>query len=207
LRAEQEFVMSRRFAMPFTAFVLLVGISGSVAAADGATDFIRQMGDRAVATVNDQGLSDAARAKRFGSIFREAFAVPVIGRFVLGQYWRRTSDTERKEYLQVFSDYVVQTYSERFSGAVGVKFTVGQPKPVGEGETLVPTQIIRPGAQPIEVQWRVKHMPAGYKIVDVIFGGVSMLISEREQFAAIINQNGGKVAGLIQALKQKTGKG
>ena len=199
--------MLRRLASPLAALIVLVGLSAQ-AAADGATDFIRHMGDRAVATVNAQNLSDAARAKRFGSIFRDAFAVPVIGRFVLGQYWRRASDAERKEYLRVFSDYVVQTYTDRFSGAVGVKFSVGQERSVGDGDNLVSSQIIRPGGQqPVNVQWRVKRLPTGYKVVDVIVDGVSMLISQRDEFASIINQNGGKVAGLIQALKQKTGQG
>jgi len=45
-----------------------------------------------------------------------------------------------------------------------------------------------------------------YMIVDVLVEGVSMAITQRDEFAAIINQSGGKVEGLLTALRQKTGK-
>lgn len=199
--------MLRRFASPLAAIVVLFSLSAQ-AATESATDFIRTMGDRAVATVNAQDLSAAARAKRFDSIFRQAFAVPVIGRFVLGRYWRVATEAQRKAYLSTFADYVVKTYSERFSGAAGVSFTVGQATRLDDGEELVPSRIVRPGGQqPVNVQWRVKRFPTGYKIVDVIVDGVSQLITQRDEFASVINQHGGKVAGLIAALKQKTGQG
>jgi len=199
--------MLHRLVPSLAGLVLCVGLSAH-AAANGAEDFIRQMGDRAVATVNAPNLGDSARARRFGSIFREAFAVPVIGRFVLGQYWRRATDAERKEYLRVFEAYVVQTYTDRFSGSSGSTFKVGTAKPLNDEEQLVPSEIVRPGGQPpVKVQWRVKHVPAGYKIVDVIVDGVSMLISQRDEFASIINRDGGRVAGLIAALRQRTGQG
>jgi len=198
--------MLHRLVPSLAGLVLCVGLSAH-AAANGAEDFIRQMGDRAVATVNAPNLGDSARAKRFGSIFRDAFAVPVIGRFVLGQYWRRATDAERKEYLKLFEDYVVQTYTNRFSGYRGVKFKVGSARAVNDQEQLVPSEIVRPAGQPpVEVQWRVKQ-GSGYKVVDVIAEGVSMLISQRDEFASIINRSGGKVSGLIDVLRQRTGHG
>jgi len=44
------------------------------------------------------------------------------------------------------------------------------------------------------------------KIVDVLVEGVSMAITQRDEFSAIISQNGGKVDGLLAALRKKTGK-
>lgn len=176
----------------------------STALAGGAEGFIRSMGDRAVATVNARDLNDAQRAKRFGEIFRQAFDVPVIARFVLGQYWRRASEKERKEYLDLFADYVVHTYSERFKGYEGISFRVGQAKPVGKQEQLVPSEVVRPNGQPpIGVQWRVRTAN-GYKIVDVIAEGVSMLISQREEFGSIISRAGGKVSALNAELRRRT---
>jgi phospholipid transport system substrate-binding protein len=40
----------------------------------------------------------------------------------------------------------------------------------------------------------------------VLVEGVSMAITQRDEFAAIINQNGGKVEGLLTALRRKTGR-
>ena len=43
----------------------------------------------------------------------------------------------------------------------------------------------------------------GLKIVDVEVEGVSMALTEREEFASIIQRNGGSVASLNQAMQQK----
>lgn len=200
--------MIARLARPFTALLVCMAVAAPPAlAADGAAEFIRKMGAEAVQTVNAKNLSDADRERRFGKLFREAFAVPVIGRFVLGQYWRRATEAEQKEYLKLFQDYIVQTYTDRFKGYQGVNFRVGEAKPVREREELVPSEVLRPGGQPpIAVQWRVRG-DGGYKIVDVIAEGVSMLISQRDEFAAIINRSGGKVAGLIDELRRRTERG
>lgn len=184
--------------------VLAVPVARAAPGPGGAESFIRSMGDRAVATVNAKNLGDAERTKRFSAIFREAFDVQLIGRFVLGQYWRRASEAERKEYQKLFADYVVLTYSDRFKGYQGVNFRVGQAKTVGDQEQLVPSEVIRPGGQPpIGVQWRVRDA-GGFKIVDVIAEGVSMLISQREEFGALIGRNGGKVSALIDELRRRT---
>ncbi|MBT5048005.1 MAG: ABC transporter substrate-binding protein, partial [Rhodospirillaceae bacterium] len=55
------------------------------------------------------------------------------------------------------------------------------------------------------VHWRVRDS-SDYKIIDVLVEGVSMAITQRDEFAAIINQRGGKIEGLLRALRDKTGR-
>ena len=187
--------------------LLLVAAASPTYATDGAGAFIQKMGEQAVATVNAKNLSPPARADRFRRLFHDAFAVPVIARFVLGQYWRRATQQERAEYLKLFEDWVVQTFTQRFNDYQGISFRLGEMRPVGKQEELVATEILRPGGQPpIHVQWRVHRRNGDHKIVDVIAEGVSMLISQRDEFGAIIAQNGGKVAALIDELRRRTGK-
>ena len=46
-------------------------------------------------------------------------------------------------------------------------------------------------------------MATRYKIVDVDVEGISMILAQREEFASVIQRNGGTVSGLIQAIRQK----
>ena len=52
--------------------------------------------------------------------------------------------------------------------------------------------------QPIRVDWRVRRG----KVIDVIVEGVSMSVTQRSEFASIIQRNGGKVSALINHLKK-----
>ena len=50
----------------------------------------------------------------------------------------------------------------------------------------------------------MKERSSGYGILDVVIEGVSMRITLRDEFAAVIRSNGGKVEGLLAALRKKT---
>ena len=55
---------------------------------------------------------------------------------------------------------------------------------------------------PLDVDWRVRLQKDGsYRIIDLTVGGVSMLITQKNEYAAIIEQNGGKVQALIDELE------
>ena len=59
-------------------------------------------------------------------------------------------------------------------------------------------------ASSIRLDWRVEDA-GGLKIADLIVEGVSLRTTYRSDVASVIQNNGGKVAGLIDALRQKTG--
>ena len=77
-----------------------------------------------------------------------------------------------------------------------------------ETRTLVQSQIIRPnGAPPAKVDWLVAKGDNGYKIVDVDVEGVSMILTQREEFSSVIQRSGGTVAALNKELQQKLAQG
>jgi MlaC protein len=59
---------------------------------------------------------------------------------------------------------------------------------------MVTSQIIRLQRPPIEVDWRLAESDGRYKISDVSIDGVSMALTQRSEFAAIVQRNGGRVA-------------
>lgn len=174
---------------------------GAAASPDG---FIREIGDRAFLSLGEKGISDQERDRRFKVLLTEAFDLPRIARFVLGRYWRTATEPEQKEFVNLFEKFVVQAYSNRFRDLTGKKLLVQQTLPMEENYALVVSEIEIPNQPPVKINWRVQKKDDNFKIVDVMVEGISMSITQRDEFAAVIRQSGGKVSGLLDALRKKT---
>jgi phospholipid transport system substrate-binding protein len=199
---------TRRTVFLSIAFIAALGLSlASGTAASAATDagaFIRNMGKEAIDSLTSKTLSDSQRQGRFRSIFERSFDIPVIARATLGQYWRIATPQQRKEYVKLFENFIVQAYAARFKDYSGESFEVGKTRALNDREILVTSEIVRPNNQPpVKVQWRLRGN-SDYKVVDVIVEGISMLITHRDEFTAVIQQNGGKVESLLSDLRRKT---
>ena len=74
-------------------------------------------------------------------------------------------------------------------------------------DRLVQSRIAQPnGAPPLKVDWRVGKSAKGYKINDVVVEGVSMAVTQRQEFASVIQRNGGQIDALLKLLREKTGQ-
>lgn len=196
--------MSRNVVSSLCGLAALILVAAVPARAATTPDgFIQEIGSKAFESLSPANLTDAERIKRFRSLLNEAFDIKHIGRFVLGVYWRRATDTQRSEFLDLFETFVVQAYANRFRDLSDKKFVVKQAKPLSDKLSLVLSEVDSPGQQPINVNWKVRDDDHKYKIVDVAVNGISMSVTQRDEFAAVIRQNGGKVQGLIDALKRK----
>jgi phospholipid transport system substrate-binding protein len=174
------------------------------ASADPAL-FIKSMGEKAINELTGPNVTEAERQERFRQLFTESFDVPTIGKFVLGRYWRTATDAERAEFLKLFEDFIVKSYAVRFADYAGESFDVQNTTGGSDGASVVHSRINRKGAETIRVDWRVQQSQDRLAITDVVVEGVSMAVTQRSEFASVIQSKGGKVAGLIDALRAKTG--
>lgn len=174
------------------------------AAADDAAGFVAELGTKTL-TVLNQKLPPPELEKKFRGILHEGFDINQISSFVLGPYWRSADEKQREEFKRLFEDYIVQAYSVRFSEYTGEQFKVTGSRPEGEKSFIVTSQIVRPNnAPPVRVDWRVNKTTEGFKISDVIVENVSMMLTQRQEFASIIQRNGGQLEALLKMLREKT---
>jgi phospholipid transport system substrate-binding protein len=182
--------------------------AGPVAAAPDAIDpkataFMNQLWNRALELLNKKA-PVAERQALFRDLFHRDFDTDGIARFVLGRYWRIASPDQQKEFLKQFDDYVVYVYTARLSDFEGEQFKITGARSDRDA-VLVSTDVMTPGApQPLKVDWRLIDHDGAYKISDVIVDGVSMLVTQRSEFASVIQRHGGQVQGLIDLMRQKT---
>ncbi|MSP90178.1 MAG: ABC transporter substrate-binding protein [Alphaproteobacteria bacterium] len=198
-------MLPRRFLLALP--ILIAGLFPAAASAQlglGAAKFINDLAQQAIQTLQAQGQPIEAREQRFRALLEDGFALPMIGRFVLGQSYRQLTPDEQQEYQQLFASYVLRTYSYRLGGYKGEAFTVVSAQVQGEQDVLVRTRIERPGGAAVQCDWRVRVFDGRYKIVDVLVEGISMAVTQRSEFAAVVQNNG--TAGLLEALRARVAR-
>ena len=168
-----------------------------------AVAFMNNLWDRAVEVLNNK-TDPMIRQARFRELFHTDFDCPGLARFVLGRYWRSASEEEQQEFVKLFGDYVVFVYTARLSNFGGEALKVRGSRSDGDG-VIVSTDVISPGStSPLRIDWRLVSDNGTYKINDVIVEGVSMMVTQRSEFASIVQRNGGQVRGLLAMMREKT---
>lgn len=156
-----------------------------------------------IALLSDAGADEAGRQRRFRALLDKNFAMKTIGRFALGRYWRQATPEQRAEYLSLFNDMVVEHYAKQFGGYAGQTMEITGARAQGERDAVVSSVIPREQGAPVDVDWRVRLnvRGGGYRIVDVVVEGVSMAMTHRSDFDAVIQRGGGSVEALLDALR------
>jgi len=176
--------------------------AGSIDEAPG--EFIEKLADKAVAALTINDITRVERVRRFRTLLNDHFDVKIIGRFVLGRYWRQASEEERAEYLTLFEDLIVDTYVDRFAKYSGEALLVIKTEAIQDDDSIVFSSINRPsGGPPVSIAWRLRLRNGNYLIIDVMVEGVSMGQAQRSEFASVIRRNGGAVKGLLAKLRDR----
>jgi phospholipid transport system substrate-binding protein len=180
-------------------------VSAAEPLADDAVAYMKDLSQRALDLLTVADIPEEERESRFRALFRESIDVPTTAKFVLGRYWRTASDDQRQRFTKLFEDFVVIVYLKHFRDYTGEKLEVfgGRVNEKGNG-AIVDSEIILTEGPPIRVSWAVQRQDGGLRIVDIIAEGVSLAITHRSEFGAVIRANGGKVDALINALQTKT---
>lgn len=169
-----------------------------------ATQMISSMGEAGINQLTSSSIAPEERAQRFRSLLHQYFDVDYMGRFVLGKYWKGATEAERQEYMKLFEDWLVNAYASRFAEYTGEQFKVVGAKP-GNGYTSVVSEILRPSGETFQLIWFIVDRNGTPKIIDASFENqASMAQTHRDEFASVIQRNGGQVEGLLKALREKT---
>lgn len=196
-------VNARQFVVALVAALLFsLSAYAQQARADNAEALIASLGDRALKVLVVDSQSDEQRIEAFRGLLNEGFDLPLIGRYALGRYWRQATAGQKDEYGKLFEDFIVRTYAARLGQYSGETLKVDGSR-TDDGDTIVSSEIVRPDKPAIRVDWRVRNTDAGPKIVDVVVEGVSMLLTQRDEFASVIQRAGGNVEGLLVRLREK----
>ena len=149
------------------------------------------------------------RQAGFRELLHEDFDVPSLGRFVLGRLSRIMTAQEQQEFLGLFENYVVATYSDRLSEYFG---NGAAPRVIGSRLDLdgaIVSSEFYGGSGPsmagaIRVDWRLTRHDGTYKISDVIIDGLSMAVNGRAELEGVAERNGWQPRAILALMRQES---
>ncbi len=164
--------------------------------------FIQSLGDHAIAIIANKQLPVAQRNAEFSKILSDSFDLKTIGRFVIGRNWNTATPAQQNEYMDLFKALVIKNYGSRMTLYTGEGFQVVGTRPESDMDTTVTSQITHPdGSQPTAIDWRVRQKDGKTGVIDVIVEGVSLSVTQRQEYASIIQNSGGQIDGLLQEMR------
>ena len=120
----------------------------------------------------------------------------------VGRNWPKASAEQRSALTSEFRTLLVRTYS---SALTTYKNQVIEVKPLraaaADTDVTVRTQVKQAGSEPISIDYSMEKIPGGWRVYDVVVGGVSLVTNYRESFNVQIRDGG--VDGLIKSLASK----
>jgi phospholipid transport system substrate-binding protein len=149
-----------------------------------------------------EALGFAGRLKKLQPVLGEVFDIPGMTKMALGAAWKALSPTEQATAVDVFGRYIGTMYASRFKSAGGVTFDTGKVTERGSDKAIVATNLVRPGKDPIALNYLVFDENGEWRIADVYLdGAISQLAQMRAEFSTPFRSGG--FAGLQTALEGK----
>jgi len=193
--------------LPFAAFgQASAGSTAKSTAQLGPDELVRAVTDDVLNAIkNDKQL--AAGDKQKALKLAEEKVLPHIDfaeatRLAVGRSWSQASPEQKKRLVEEFRRMLVRTYSSAISTYEGqtMKVLPVRMKP-GDTEVTVRNQYIRAGGKPVQLDYAMHKTGSGWKIYDIVVEGVSLVLTYRSEFDAVVKQDG--IDGLIKRLGQK----
>ncbi len=203
---------ARELVAPLTRWlaVLLVGlvVTAGARAADGLAPpqrILQETADTLLAALNAERAAFRAEPARLQSLVRRHLVPQVdfarLSAIAVGRAWRAATESQRARFVAEFERLLVRTYATSL-----LEFETWEirfpPQRVDDeaDDVLVRTEVLRPGAPPVPVDYRM-HRPDGrWRVYDVVIEGVSFASTYRTSFEQEIRQVG--IDGLIERLSE-----
>lgn len=201
--------MTKRVIRRTTTIILIIATAASAAAA--ATDpeaVARELNAGLLGVMKDSvELGYEGRATRLGPIVDAAFDVEFMAEKAIGREWSRLDDASKQRWVGLFRDFMVANYAGRFTGYDGESFEQLGKEDGAYDTILVKTRLLVPSQEDVDLDYRLRETPDGWRIVDIYLkGSVSELALRRSDYTAVLKRGGFEelatyLRGKIEALK------
>lgn len=130
------------------------------------------------------------------------FDIQLMGREVLGKYWRRATADQRTRFLSAFRKMLIDDYAAIFGKYTNQSVELlPTHAPSHRGEALVSTIVVMPGGRRVRVDYRLHQEGVDWRIYDVAVDGVSLLLNYRNTFSEALQRK--NLDGLITRIENK----
>ena len=201
---------TRRQALSLAAVLVVFGFCSQPALGQStesrAEAAVMALAEQSWALLARQDLSPQQRQDELAELIGSRTDVALLSRLVLGRYWRELTDDQKAEYQRLFRVVIIRnlagklrSYAEDADGTLDQHFQIQGSQLAGKGDVLVRAKVLPSSGEDLDVHWRVRDRDGQPLIIDLIVEDVSLLVSQRSEFAAVIERN--KFEGLLAELQ------
>jgi phospholipid transport system substrate-binding protein len=205
--------LGRRRLLVMTAGLALLSLSHRPALAAtppsaAAEAVVSDLAERAWRLLHRDDLDRRQRLDQLTQLLTSKTDVPLLSRLVLGRHWQQLSDAQRAGYEELFSTVVMRNLARRLdqyangaNGPLDQHFRILGELPAGGDDVLVRTKVLTEAGDALDVDWRLRVRDDRPAIIDMIVAGVSLLVAQRSEFAAVIERS--SMDGLLAELRAR----
>ena len=164
--------------------------------------FVQSTVNRA-STALSKEISKKAKIDELKIIAKETVDIEGIGFYTLGVYRKQMNENELKEYLKLFEQYFLKSFSSRLAEYTNPEISVNSKEVLSENYTIVSSVLKGTVERPeVKIDWRIYTKNTNNPLIrDLIIEGLSLARTQREEFSSIINSNNGDIRSLFKTLQ------
>lgn len=189
-------------------FLMAMFSFASVAVADidgdNALKMVENLTKDGIEQLINSNASVEEKNRIFKKLFTENLDLDFIAKYVLGRYWRTATVQQKKEFIALYKEFNVKTWSKRFDEFKGKKFVFeGVSSASNPNQVFVNTKVPMQDENPVSVKWRVYEHKGKLQIIDIIIENVSLAQTARNEYTSFIAKSPEKIDGLLMYLREK----
>jgi phospholipid transport system substrate-binding protein len=181
-------------------------VAGTVLAQEAPDALVKRVAGEVLAIIKSDPKVQAGDQARIREVVETKllpyFDFERITALAMGRNWRQATPEQQKQLVDQFRALLVRTYSGALTQykdqTMDYKPLRGDPNAT---DVTVRTEVIRQGQAPVQIDYSMSKTAQGWKVYDVIVGGVSLVTNYRDEFNEQIKSGG--VEGLIRTLQAK----
>ena len=187
-------------------FIIIFFVFGltqkSFAYSSDPKQFIQEIVDEANKVLVESNTKEF-KTQKLSEMAMKTVDIKGVAYYTLGNYRKKLSEEQLKEYLELFEKYFLKTFSSRLTDYSDPKIDVLSAEVKNPKYTIVKSVLLATDKKPsVNIEWRVyTKNPDKPLIRDLIIEGLSLARAEKEQFASVIDSNNGDVTKLFDTLK------
>ena len=151
-----------------------------------------------------KNISKEEKMLELKSVAKETVDIRGVGFYSLGPARKNLNENQKKQYLNLFQDYFLKSFSSRLAEYTDPKINVMGKEIINKNYTIVKSLLIATSTSPeVKIDWRVyTKNPDNPLIRDLIIEGLSLARTQKEEFSSILNSNDGDINALFETLKE-----
>ena len=165
--------------------------------------FVQSTVNRA-SEILSKNISKEEKTNGLKIIAKETVDIIGVGFYSLGSARKNLNDNQKQKYFDLFEDYFLKSFSSRLSEYTNPKIEVQDKKVLSKNYTIVNSLLVGTSERPeVKIDWRIyTKNPENPLIRDLIIEGLSLVRTQKEEFASILNSNNGDINSLFKVLEE-----